>query len=207
MNMKVFVIGAAAVASLLSAAPVRAADIAPGVDFTSAGETNGNCCWTLGYEFTANRDAIVLGLATWDSWNSTGSVDVGLWDGSGNLIAQAAVSDKSPAIGSAHWSFNFIAPVALTPGDTYYVGSYGRAANYAWYTGGFTVNPRINFVEDSWQYGAFGLPAASDHLNGFFGGNVILAVPEASTWAMMGLGFAGLALAGHRSRRSAAAIA
>jgi hypothetical protein len=33
------------------------------------------------------------------------------------------------------------------------------------------------------------------------------AVPEASTWAMMGLGFAGLALAGYRSRRPAAAIA
>lgn len=33
------------------------------------------------------------------------------------------------------------------------------------------------------------------------------AVPEASTWAMMGLGFAGLAFAGYRSRRPAAAIA
>ena len=32
-------------------------------------------------------------------------------------------------------------------------------------------------------------------------------VPEPSTWAMMGLGFAGLAFAGYRSRRSAAAVA
>ena len=32
-------------------------------------------------------------------------------------------------------------------------------------------------------------------------------VPEPSTWALMGLGFAGLAFAGYRSRRSAAAIA
>ncbi len=32
-------------------------------------------------------------------------------------------------------------------------------------------------------------------------------VPEPSTWAMLGLGFAGLAFAGYRSRRSSAAIA
>ena len=33
------------------------------------------------------------------------------------------------------------------------------------------------------------------------------AAPEASTWAMMGLGFAGLAFAGYRSRRSVTAAA
>jgi hypothetical protein len=51
--------------------------------------------------------------------------------------------------------------------------------------------------------------------SGVGGSNVLLyktfsavtSVPETSTWAMMGLGFAGLAFAGYRSRRSAAAIA
>ena len=33
------------------------------------------------------------------------------------------------------------------------------------------------------------------------------SVPELSTWAMMGLGFAGLAFAGYRARRPAAAFA
>ena len=33
------------------------------------------------------------------------------------------------------------------------------------------------------------------------------AIPELSTWRMMGLGFAGLAFAGYRSRRSAVSIA
>jgi hypothetical protein len=37
--------------------------------------------------------------------------------------------------------------------------------------------------------------------------NVTLPVPEPSTWAMMGLGFAGLAFAGYRGRRAATAIA
>ncbi len=37
--------------------------------------------------------------------------------------------------------------------------------------------------------------------------DVTVSAPEASTWAMMGLGFAGLAFAGYRSRRTATAIA
>ena len=37
--------------------------------------------------------------------------------------------------------------------------------------------------------------------------SVSTAVPEPSTWAMMGLGFAGLAFAGYRTRRTAISIA
>ncbi len=45
-------------------------------------------------------------------------------------------------------------------------------------------------------------------MSGGDGGNFeIGVVPEPSTWAMMGLGFAGLAFAGYRSRRSAISIA
>ena len=45
-------------------------------------------------------------------------------------------------------------------------------------------------------------------MSGGDGGNFeIGAVPEASTWAMLGLGFAGLAFAGYRSRRAAISIA
>jgi len=38
-------------------------------------------------------------------------------------------------------------------------------------------------------------------ITGFSGGSVV-AAPEASTWAMMGLGFAGLGLAGFRARKA-----
>ena len=48
-------------------------------------------------------------------------------------------------------------------------------------------------------------------MSGGDGGNfevgIPSGVPEASTWAMMGLGFAGLAFAGYRSRRSPVAAA
>jgi hypothetical protein len=42
---------------------------------------------------------------------------------------------------------------------------------------------------------------------GYYAFTVGSAVPEPSTWAMMGFGFAGLAFAGFRSRRTATAIA
>jgi hypothetical protein len=193
----------------LSSASAQAAVTVPGVDFTSPGSVvSSNSVWTLGYQFTANAGATVTGLATWDSWNTAGSVEVGLWNASGNLITQASVSNTSATIGSADWSYTAISPVALTAGDTYYVGSYGTAAGYTWGTSGFTVDSRINFVQDSWNYGAYGLPNQTDNLQGFFGGNVVLGgVPEASTWAMMLLGFASLGFAGYRASRKSAALA
>jgi choice-of-anchor C domain-containing protein len=39
------------------------------------------------------------------------------------------------------------------------------------------------------------------------GGASVIAAPEPSTWAMMGLGFAGLAFAGRRARRTAISVA
>jgi hypothetical protein len=215
MLIRSLLLGGAAMLALSAAAPASATVTAPGVDFTSPGvSVPSNSIWTLGYQFTANSGAVVTGLATWNSWNSAGSVEVGLWDASGTLITEASVSNTSPTIGSADWSYTSLSPVALTAGDTYYVGSYGTAAGYAFDTGGFTVDSRINFVEDSWSVGLFGLPQNTDGLTaadggGFFGGNVILgsAVPEPSTWVMMGLGFAGLAFAGFRASRRVAVAA
>ena len=54
------------------------------------------------------------------------------------------------------------------------------------------------------------LSFTSNDVNSPYGpviGGVTVAVPEPSSWAMMGLGFAGLAFAGYRSRRTAISIA
>jgi Domain of unknown function (DUF4082)/PEP-CTERM motif len=199
--------------ALSGLAPASAAVTALGVDFTSPGYTGSNSAWTLGYQFVANSSVSVSGLATWDSWAAAGSVEVGLWDSSQKLLASASVSNTSPTIGSADWSYTNIAPVALTAGDTYYVGSYGWDANCTIYTSGFTVEPRITYVQDAYtSYDAFAFPNLSYGISaatggGFFGGNVILGAtgpsmilgaPEPSTWAMMLLGFAGLGFAGYR---------
>ncbi len=186
----------------------------PGVDFTGVGQSRPtNDTWTLGYEFVANADATVVGLATWDSWfTDPASVRVGLWDASGHLLAATTVTNASPTIGSADWSWSaLLRPVTLTAGDTYYVGSFGPDAGYSFSNAGFTVDPLITFIQDAYVVDSSGLafPNATYGSQGTFGGNVILAAaaPEASTWAMMILGFAGLGLAGHRVRRAASAAA
>ena len=193
-----------------------AASVDAGVDFAAPGDfVLSNCCWTLGYSFTANADVAAVGLATWDMWEpgSDGSeAEVGLWDAAGNLLASVSVTNASPTTGAADWSYaSFASPITLAAGETYFVGSFGAAADYTFETAGFAVDPRISFLQDAFVYNPGGLafPNDSDGFDrlaggGFLGGNVIL-VPEASTWAMMLLGFAGLgALAYRASRRSPA---
>jgi hypothetical protein len=69
-----------------------------------------------------------------------------------NLLASVFVSNTSPTIGSADWSYTNIAPVALTAGNTDYVGSYGSDANCAFFTGGFTVDSRIIYVQNAFSF-------------------------------------------------------
>jgi hypothetical protein len=93
--------------------------------------------------------------------------------------------------------------------DSYTYANSGSPASdtYSLDTGGSGYNSNPGYQT---AYSAY----VADHFNPAWGGQnsaftnyAFKAVPEASTWAMMGLGFVGLAFAGFRSRRAAAAIA
>jgi hypothetical protein len=191
VKLREFVLAAAL---SLAAASAAQAGGTPGVDFTAPGDGPiDNCCWTLGYEFQANQSTDVVALATWNSWSSTAPAEVGLWDASGNLLASASVSSTSPTTGTAGWSYTDITPVALTPGATYTVGSFGTSANYTYDPSGFTVDPRITYVDNAFSStDAFARPdQAEAGFTGWLGGNVLLGgVPEPATWAMLILGVA-----------------
>ena len=142
---------------------------------------------------------------------------VGLWDVStGNLIAHAFVTGDETAVGAAPWVFESIPAVQLTAGDAYVVASQG-GADFTGFVGPATFDPRISYIADAFAFDLF--TNANDPLtypdlhvgllpgvSGWYGGNVMLA-PEPSTWAMMLTGFAGLAFAARRARKSAAAAA
>ncbi len=159
---------------------------------------------------------------------------VGLWDVStGNLIAHAFVAANNQwTVGAAPWAFQSIPAVQLTAGDAYIVASQG-GADFTGFVGPATFNPAISYVTDAFAFDLFTdannpltYPGLQEGLlpgvSGWYGGNIMLAsaeiggisdfsdfsltaVPEASTWAMMLTGFAGLGFAAHRARRSAAA--
>jgi hypothetical protein len=177
-----------------------------GLDFNPADIRNTGFnwdTWTLGYQFRDNIAASVTALGTWDK-GILGNTSVGLWDGSGRLLASTTVTATGTPVGSAPWLFASITPVPLTPGANYYVGSYGDA-NYAYFVGQITTSPEITYLQDAYAYGGLRFPTYSDGAPySFFGGNVELgtasAMPEPTSVTLLTIGFAGLALARRRRR-------
>ena len=173
----------------------------------------------MGYEFTANTAVSVDGLGTFavDGFQLPTNEPVGLWDSGGNLLASTTLTTSDPVIvtpAGGSWVFAAITPVALTAGDSYYVGSVGPEAYAYGFYGfpGFTVAPSITYVQDAFGYGNYSVgtlsfPDATSSqpgFTGFFGGNVELSpstvTPEPGSYAALILGFGGVMLV-VRSRR------
>jgi hypothetical protein len=77
-------------------------------------------------------------------------------------------------------------------------GSIGEWTSYTYTFTATSTSEKLAFVSQVTD----GLPSYGNEV-----ANVSLsAVPELSTWAMMGVGFAGLAFAGYRTRRTSVAI-
>jgi Domain of unknown function (DUF4082)/PEP-CTERM motif len=198
-----------------------------GVDFSSDPGPFGHSGFNLGWSFTANANVEVVGLGNWAGGVTAPPEDdgypkpqqVGLWNSSGTLLASVYVTGNEMLVGSAPWVFESIAPVELVAGQTYVVGAQGGAL-YTGQVSDANFDPRITCGEDlSYDLAdpesnsplfepnkTDGFPPSEA---GWFGANVQLlsAVPEPSTWAMMLLGFAGIGVAGWRAQRKAAALA
>jgi hypothetical protein len=209
MNLKTNLLASAALIAL--AVPGVASAASLGLDFQPGDVRitgSSNFTWTLGYEFNDVVATSVVGLATWNS-GVVGNIEIGLWNAGGALLATATVNNASATTGAADWLYSLITPVPLTPGDTYLVGSIGET-NYAYEVNPVVINPMISYNHNAWTSGGLAFPgnaSPSGAEHAFYGGNVLLSsVPEPSTWAMMGIGFAGLgAVAVGRRRRQVAA--
>jgi hypothetical protein len=102
--------------------------------------------WT--FEATANLIANGLGCFTNVFTQNSGasSVEVGLWDQGGSLLASAAITPGSTLVNES--LYETINPVYLSPGQVYYMGLFfppdGNLNLDAALSGSFTATPDIS---------------------------------------------------------------
>ena len=167
--------------------------------------------FTMGFAFTVGANTFLNGLGAYDYLGDgfPAPMQVGLWDGAGNLLQQATVNSADPLIGS--FRYTSVSSYALTAGATYIVGAFRYAGSGEVYATGFGANSTAAGVtilgarySDS---GSFGFPNVSVGTNGYYGANALIGaavtngVPEPATWAMMIAGFG--MIGGAMRRRSA----
>ena len=105
--------------------------------------------------------------------------------------------------------------IHTTSGDVTYTGAQLASVPGAGLPGdgtptitGSTSNGRFTFVDSALDITGISISESlGTPSNSFEIAQITTSVPEPSTWAMMGLGFAGLAFAGYRARRTPVRVA
>ena len=135
--------------------------------------------YTFGSSFSVSEECNVeqLGAYDHDQDGLGAAYQVGLWDESGNLLAQATVDNASPLIGAFRYSP--IEPVTLTPGSFYYIGVLTNGVDATTWDGpSFTTDSRVTFGGAWYGYGGSVLAFPTSNYSSepsMFGANVLLA--------------------------------
>ena len=169
--------------STVAAGPVLA------VDFVTASGDFTNDNWSLGWQFNVNTPIVVTGLGFYDDQQNglAQSHDVGIWNSVGVLLVWGTVSPADPLV--SWWRWTSVTPVTLAVGEGYQIGAVTGAENYSNGPGGFTTDPSITFVGDSYYYPAgsgLAYPNSSvGGVTGWFGPNFEFSVPEPASFLLL----------------------
>jgi hypothetical protein len=165
---------------------------------------------TAGGTFTVTNPVTVTALGAFDylfGLNS-GTIQVGLWDSTGALIASSMISSTNPPVNQSR--YQPINPVVLNPNQTYSMGAFSTNGtiflNIASPALGSSITnaPEIVLGNSARFEGGFAAPTAVTNTPGslYLGANFEIqgAVPEPATGLLAGL--AGLLLAAYRFCRA-----
>lgn len=165
--------------------------------------------YTLGYEFNVTSPITVIGLSAFTANPAAGlneNTPVGLWDASQNLLASATVlsGTTDPLTSDGFFRYATLSVPITLPDGTYYVGAEFEANVdlYTYYVNGLATMSGVTFVGAQDIEGSnLSFPSPrSPASDGFFGGNVVVQVPEPGVTMLLLMGLAGLAALDGRKR-------
>lgn len=192
-----------------------------GFNFNSpSSQDNGASFAVTGFRFQVTSSITIDGLAAFNpsapggiggaAASGGGNIQVGLWNDSGTLLRSVAIPSGTTPISGTYFSSASISPITLEPGF-YRVADNGYRT---WVTGsspsgfsGYSSLPGLTYVSSVFSESGLGFsfPNFTDTNYAFLNANVVSAIPEPSTYALLG-GIATLAVALVRRQRRAGAL-
>ena len=192
----------------------RADDL--GLDFTGGSSATAIQDQTLGWEFSLSSTQTVTALGMFDiGSNGLNSPHlVGIWTTTGTLLGSVTVNNGSTPITSTstagRWLFQSLgSPLSLSPGNYVLGVDYSDTTDQVTTgAGSVTMATGLTFVQGRFVNNTtpgFDFPDATFSTSGgHFGPDLLLtAVPEPTTWALIGIGLIGSGAYAWRKKRLA----